>query len=115
LKMTDGNSITELKALRCKVCGKLHIHPRYHCGGCSESVFSEINLKGSGEVYSFTIIRMPFEEFQEEAPYAFGELRLDEGLVVPGRFTNEGEIEIKIGGRVSFDRFERGINWFKLI
>ncbi len=66
-------------------------------------------------MYSYTIIRMPFEEFVDQAPFAFAELKADEGLVFPGRFTDEGEKELKIGSKVSFVRRERGINWFELI
>ncbi len=113
-KVANGDFSELLKALRCKSCGKLYVPPRYNCSGCGESDFSEVNLKGDGEVYSFTIIRMPFEEFQKEAPYAFGVFRVDEGLIVPGRFTNEGEREIKVGSNVTFERFERGVNWFEL-
>ena len=57
---------------------------------------------------------MPFEEFLQEAPYAFAEVKLDEGLVVPGRFTNEKEREVKIGSRVSFVKWDRGVNWFEI-
>ena len=105
----------ELRALQCNKCRKLYLPPKYHCSQCGKSDFSEINLNGNGEVYSYTIIRVPFEEFLEEAPYIFAEVKLDDGLVVPGRFTNEKEKEGKIGSRVSFSRYERGISWFELI
>lgn len=112
--MSKKDSEMKLRALQCNGCQKLYVPPRFHCSHCGKGEFSEVNLEGKGEVYSFTIIRMPFEEFLEEAPYAFAEVKLDEGLVVPGRFTNEKEKEIKIGSRVSFMKGERGVNWFEL-
>ena len=84
--------------------GAFHIH---------ESKFSEVNLNGDGEIYSYTVIRVPFEEFLDEAPFTFAEVKLDEGLVVPGRITAEGE-EIRIGSRVSFVSRDKGIAWFRL-
>lgn len=113
--MRNQDSKTKLKVLECKGCGKLYLPPKYYCSQCGRSDFSEIDLKGNGEVYSYTIIRVPFEEFSEEAPYVFAEVKLDEGLVVPARFTNNKEKEIKIGSKVSFAKQDRGVNWFELI
>jgi len=113
--MSNNQAIMELMALRCNGCGKLYVPPRYLCDECGKSEFSEVALKGSGEVYSYTIIRMPFEEFQDEAPYAFAEVKCDEGLAFPGRFTNEAEKKLEITSRVSFVRRDRGINWIELI
>jgi len=105
----------KLKALQCNGCQKLFVSPRYHCSHCGENEFHEVDLNGNGEIYSYTIIRVPFEEFLGEVPYAFAEVKLEEGLVVPGRFTNEKEKEVKIGSRVSFVKWDRGVNWFKLV
>ena len=104
-----------LRALECTGCKKLYFPPRYNCSQCGKGDFAEVDLRGGGEVYSYTIIRMPFEEFLNEAPYAFAEVKLDVGLVVPGRFTNEKEKEVQIGSRVSFVRWDRGVNWFELV
>ena len=108
-------SETGLKFLRCNGCGKLYVPPKYLCTQCDQDDFSEAFSKGTGEVYSFTIIRMPFEEFAKEAPYAFGEIKVNEGLVVPGRFTNEKEKAVAIGSKVSFVRRDGAINWFQVI
>jgi uncharacterized OB-fold protein len=113
--MSNDEPMVALIALRCNGCGKLYVPPRYLCDECGDSEFSEVELEGKGEVYSYTIIRMPFEEFQDEAPYAFAELKSDEGLTFPGRFTNEAEKKLEINSRVSFVRRDRGINWFELI
>ena len=112
--MSNKDSAMKLGALRCNGCGKLYVPPRYHCGGCGKSDFSEVQLDGNGEIYSYTVIRVPFEEFLAEAPYVFAEFKLDEGLVVPGRIANEGEKEVKIGSRVSFEKWKQGVYWFKL-
>lgn len=112
--MSNKDSETELSLLQCSGCGKQYVPPKYLCTECGKSDFSEVFSQGKGEVYSFTIIRMPFEEFADEAPYAFAEVKLDGGLVVPGRFTNEGEKAVEIGLKVSFVKWDRGVNWFEL-
>jgi scaffold protein (connect acetoacetyl-CoA thiolase and HMG-CoA synthase) len=113
--MSVDSSEGKVRLIQCKWCGKRYVPPRYVCANCNKTDFSEALANGEGEVYSFTIIRMPFEEFAKEAPYAFGEIKLNEGIVVPGRFTNEKEKEVKIGSKVSFLTWERGVNWFQLI
>lgn len=112
--MEKQDSEMKLKALQCNGCQKLYVPPRYHCSQCGKDDFSEVDLKGKGEIYSYTVIRVPFEEFLEEAPFAFAQVKLDEGLVVPGRFTNEKDKEVKINSRVSFAKWDRGVNWFEL-
>ena len=112
--MGDIGSQTELKLRQCNRCGKRYVPPKYLCTACDQTDFSDISAQGSGEVYSFTIIRMTFEEFAAEAPYAFGEMKLAEGLVVPGRFTNEKEKPLAIGTKVSFVEWRAGANWFQL-
>lgn len=112
--MKNGNSGVKIKVLQCNTCRKLYFPPKYCCSQCHKSDFSEINLEGEGKIYSFTVIRMPFEEFIEESPYIFAEVELDEGVVVPGRFTNEDEKDIRINASVSFVRYDRGVNWFEI-
>ena len=112
--MSYRDSGIDLIVLKCSDCGKLYFPPRYWCNKCDSSQFLQTRLSGVGEVYSYTIIRVPFQEFLDEAPYVFAEVKLDEGLVVPGRFTDEGEKRVKIGSKVSFVNWSRGVNWFKL-
>ena len=102
-------------ALECKSCGRMYSPPRFHCNKCGESKFAEVHLDGAGEVYSYTVIRVAFEDFREEAPYTFAEVKLAGGLVVPARFTNEKEKEIKIGSKVNFVRRDRRGNWFDVM
>lgn len=106
---------TGLKFLKCNACGKLYVPPKYLCTQCDRDDFSEVFSKGIGEIYSFTIIRMTFEEFADQVPYGFGEIKVNEGLVVPGRFTNEKQKAVAIGAKVSFVKWADGANWFELI
>ena len=108
---TDKN----IQLLKCGQCGKLYFPPKYLCPDCGEHEFITVSHTGEGEVYTYTIIRMPFEEFKEQAPFAVAEIRLDQGLVVPGRFTNANDDNISIGSRVKFAVREEQVNWFTLI
>jgi uncharacterized OB-fold protein len=59
-------------------------------------------VKGEGEVYTFTVIRVAPEELSKNVPYVFVEVKLDAGLVVPGSIILEKDTEIKVGSKVSF-------------
>jgi len=113
--MADKEAKMKLRALQCNGCGKPFVPPRYRCDRCGGEEFVEVHLRGEGEIYSYTVIRVPFEEFVPEAPYVFAEVRLDEGLVVPARLTEQEQTVVKIGSRVSFVRWDRGVNWFRLV
>jgi len=104
----------ELKVLKCNKCQKLYLPPKYICSQCNHTDFSTIAVKGDGEIFTFTTIRMPFDEFKEEAPFSFAEVVLNEGLVVPARISNEDK-KIKIGSKVSFDKEKNKINWFNVV
>ena len=112
--MDDNVTTEKLTALRCSNCDKLYVAPRFICKDCDNDGFLEVQLQGKGEIYSFTIIHVPSDEFIEEAPYAFVEVMLDEDLVIPGRLTNEETGKLKIKSKVSFIKLDQGINWFEL-
>jgi Predicted nucleic-acid-binding protein containing a Zn-ribbon len=58
-------------------------------------------FNGTGEIYSFTTIRAPADEFEEQAPYTVGLIKLDEGPIIEGHILTDASDEpIKIGTRV---------------
>lgn len=112
--MCDDNSLRKLGIRKCQNCGKMYSPPRYHCSDCGGSRFIDAEvIKGTGEVYSWTRIRIPYEEFLKDAPYTFAIIKLDEGLMVPGRFINDGESVADIGSKVRFVKWDGGVNWFE--
>ncbi len=55
----------------------------------------EVQLKGTGEVYSYTTVTDPPAGFEDQAPYVLALVKLDEGPMVTAQLTDlDGPIEI---------------------
>ena len=70
-----------LSAQRCQDCDRLWYYPKPVCPTCMSENFIYEHLSGAGEIYTFSIVRRPENpSFVDEAPYAFIDVRLDEGI-----------------------------------
>lgn len=91
----------ELRVPRCTDCGKHHLYPRTVCPHCGSSSLLWTSCRGTGEVYSFTVVhRAPSPAFEADVPYVVAVVQLDEG---PHLMTNLVEIApeaVRIGQRV---------------
>ena len=97
-----------LVAGKCKECGHLNFPPMPLCGKCGKTnTQEEIELKGIGTVYSFTIIGRgaappEFAKMQKKCgPYAIAVVELDEGQKVNVQLTDCDPFKVKIGMRVT--------------
>jgi uncharacterized OB-fold protein len=61
---------------RCNTCGKVHWHPRAHCPFCYSADLVWEKASGTGEVYSFTIVR------KRDAPYILAYVKINEGPIL---------------------------------
>ena len=77
-----------LTAIRCGNCGELAIPPKELCPGCRERRWELLPLRGTGNVVSFTVIRIPPRGRLPEAPYAVAVVKLDEGVSLLGRIVD---------------------------
>jgi len=77
-----------LSAIRCEGCGELAIPPKELCPGCRERRWALVPLHGTGNVVSFTVIRIPPRGRLPEAPYAVAVVKLDEGVSLLGRIVD---------------------------
>lgn len=59
----------------------------------------QINFSGGGEIYSYTVIQSPPQEFESQAPYYLVMVKLDEGPCIVAQLTDV-DGEINIGDRV---------------
>lgn len=84
-------------AARCKSCGKLWIPPRQICSNCLSPELSWVQLKGTGELLTFTVVHVAPRTFGLETPYAVGIVRLDEGAALSGMIRGAQEAGLKIG------------------
>lgn len=77
-----------LSAIRCGSCGELAIPPKELCPTCRERRWELVPLQGTGNVVSFTVIRIPPRGRLPEAPYAVAVVKLDEGVSLLGRIVD---------------------------
>ena len=57
-------------------------------------------LAGEGEIISYTHVRTPQENFEDETPYTLAIIELEEGPRIAGQITDANPKEIEIGKKV---------------
>jgi uncharacterized protein len=86
---------------RCRACGQHHFYPRELCPHCYSDDIEWTDVSGKGEIYSYTIARMPAgPPYVDDVPYVIAMVALDEG---PRMMTNivTSDVEtVGIGDRV---------------
>jgi len=104
-----------LEAGKCKNCGLVVFPPRLICPRCKNREFDKAKLAETGKVLIFTIIRVPPQQFVDQAPYAVGIVELDDGVRLTGQIVDCNFEEMKVGKRVKiefrkiFDEGEAGV------
>ena len=59
-----------LEAEKCSQCGYIAFPPRLICPECKSQKFELIKLKPEGTIVTFTIIRIPADQFARQSPFA---------------------------------------------
>lgn len=96
------STLKELIVNECQNCHRLVPPPYYGCFSCGNSEFAQKKLSGKGVIYTFVIMHLPAPGFENIAPYVFGVVRLEEGILVPTRIEACNMEELEIGGKVVF-------------
>jgi uncharacterized protein len=76
---------------KCMACGRAHWYPRAVCPHCGSSAIEMHEAKGTGEVYSYSIMR------RAKAPYAIAYVRLAEGTTMMTNIVDCDFDHIRIG------------------
>ena len=87
----EGLRNGKLLGLRCASCGGITCHPMPVCQWCGGRSLARVELCGAGELTTFTVIRVPSEGFEEEAPYIPCLVKTKEGPCVVGRLDYDTE------------------------
>jgi uncharacterized OB-fold protein len=93
----------KLMGVKCRKCGTLACPPRSICRECLGDSFDWIELKGLGELLTYTIIHFPPSQFQALSPYAVGIVKLQEGPQLSGMIKNVKLEDLRIGLEVQVD------------
>ncbi len=77
----DGCSQGKLLVQKCKACSRPVFYPKLFCPFCLSQELEWIEAKGTGKVYTFTVVyAYQPTEFSEDVPYIVAVIDLDEGV-----------------------------------
>ena len=87
---------------RCVKCDETYFPPRKLCPKCRrKGELEDVNLKRTGEIATFTVIRNPSEGWGNTDPYIMAIVKLDDGPSLTTQIV-DCELEgIEIGQRVT--------------
>ena len=75
----EGARRHELMLMRCTACGtwRLPSHPR--CHSCWSTDTEWAKASGRGTLYSFGVMHQKYPGFEDEVPYNYAQVQLEEG------------------------------------
>ena len=94
----EGCRRHEFLLQRCKKCSHYIWHPRAYCGNCQSDDTEWVTAKGTGTVYSYTIVYQaahPF--FSPQIPYVVAYIELDEGIQVMSNLIDVDPAKVEVG------------------
>lgn len=89
-----------MEGQRHRTTGELRFPPRPAALGDDAAAWEPYHLSGTGEIYSFAVVRNAPVGLEDFAPYPVALVRLDEGMLVTAQLTDCSEDDLYIGQRV---------------
>jgi uncharacterized protein len=96
---------------KCTTCGTFHLPPQPRCFHCRNRTFEDVELPGTGTIYTFTVVRHPLApHLADVVPYVSGVIDLDgtqgAGARMIANIVDADPDTVAIGdrGEVFFDR-----------
>jgi len=87
-------------ATRCRKCGTTYFPPRMDCSKCLESDVEWFEVKGEGELVTYTVVNYGPAGFENDAPYTLAIADFDKVRVFGRLSKGIKEGDIKPGMRV---------------
>ncbi|MFZ8849421.1 MAG: Zn-ribbon domain-containing OB-fold protein [Thermoproteota archaeon] len=107
-----------LIAKYCKKCDKKYYPPRLVCLGCGNNELEDVELPKKGTLITYTWVTQPPKEFADNAPYAIGLIKLDDGTIIFAQLTDVDYEELREGLRVEavfrkmFEEDDKGLIYY---
>ncbi|SFA76091.1 hypothetical protein SAMN04488072_101441 [Lentibacillus halodurans] len=101
-----------ITAKYCNNCNYILHADKNHCASCFSDDLETKELKGLGEVYSYTKIHAAPKDYADIAPYYIVLIDLDEGLRITGRYIGES---VEINQKVKVDNVDKNAYIFKAL
>jgi len=92
-----------LEAGTCAGCGFVAFPPRVVCPKCGAREFVPSKLAEAGRLLTYTIIRVPPQPFEDQAPYAAGIAELDDGVRLTAQVVDCDFSGLAVGMRVRLE------------
>jgi hypothetical protein len=98
---------------RCKKCQRITFPPKMDCGRCGLSDMEWVEIKGTGELETFTTVMFGPAGFEKETPYTLAVVKFPAGIRIFGQMDKKIPIdEMRVGMglkvvalKISQDRF----------
>ena len=87
----------KLLGLECKSCGAITVPPKMVCRKCTSSELEIVQLKGTGDIKTFTTVNVASEGRESEVPYTIVMVKLDEGPWIMGNLSGINPTEANMG------------------
>lgn len=81
----------------CSQCGKKFFPPRLICSACGGEELERTKIAEKGSLLTFTVIRVPPHQFEDQAPYAVGVVELEDGVKLTAQIVDCPFDRIEIG------------------
>jgi uncharacterized OB-fold protein len=91
------------EAAKCGQCGKVFFPPRLVCNGCRGREFTKVTLSPHGTVETFTVIHVAPTGFADQAPYAVGIIKLDDGVRLTAQIVDAELDKLAVGDKVKLE------------
>ena len=95
--ITEDGTEGVLLGCRCLDCEVVVFGPATFCQGCTSSNLEPVEFGGQGELYSYTVVRVPPQGWPGAVPYVLGQVQLPEGPQVLAEVIDCPEADLKMG------------------
>ena len=92
-----------LEAAECTGCGKVHYPPRLVCDACRGRDFRNVRLPLTGEVTTFTVIRVAGARFVSQVPLVAAIVELDGGVRIMCQLVDVAPEDVRTGMKVRLE------------
>jgi uncharacterized OB-fold protein len=97
----EGCKRHELLLQKCDTCSSYRYPPRSICPECFSVESTWDKVSGKGEVYTYTVARIPLNPaWEQDIPYTIGIILLDEGVKMVSNIVDCKPEDITIGMKV---------------
>ena len=91
------------EAGKCTKCGYVAFPPRLVCPQCGNREFAKTKLAQTGKLLTYTVIHVPPDTFEDQAPYAVGIAELADGVKLTAQVVDCDFAALKVGLRVKVE------------